>query len=92
MVRLACLWSPCITGVNMTTTNRLRLIRLAELLLLLACSRSTVYLRLDPKSPYYDPSFPRPIKLSGHANGRGAVAWVESEVEAWIAERMAARA
>lgn len=81
-----------ILGVNMTTVTRLKLIRLAELLLLLACSRSTVYLRLDPKSPYYDPSFPRPIKLSGHTNGRGAVAWVESEVEAWIAERMASRA
>lgn len=79
-------------GVSMSTTISLKLIRLRDLLALTACSRSTVYMRLDPKSPYHDPTFPRPIKLSPHANGRGAVAWVESEVQAWIAERMASRA
>lgn len=72
-------------------STKLRLLRIKEVLLRLGYSRSTVYLRLDPKSPYYDPSFPRPVKLSVHANGRGAVAWVEAEVEAWVAERMASR-
>lgn len=68
-----------------------KLIRLNQLTAVLACSRSTIYLRLDAKSPYFDPSFPRPIKLSNQANGRGAVAWVEAEIHAWIADKMAKR-
>lgn len=34
---------------------------------------------------YTDPTFPKPIKI-----GARAVAWVQSEVDAWIAQRIAA--
>lgn len=34
---------------------------------------------------YTDPTFPKPIKI-----GKRAVAWLESEVDAWIADRIAA--
>ena len=37
-------------------------------------------------SIYEDPTFPRPVKI-----GPRAVAWVASEVDAWCAERIAAR-
>ena len=45
----------------------------------LGISRSTIYEKLNPKSPRYDPSFPKPIKL-----GATAVGWIESEVDLWI--------
>jgi len=40
-------------------------------------SRSTIYLRMS------DGSFPRPISL-----GARAVGWVESDIEAWIEDRI----
>lgn len=48
-------------------------------------SRTTIYDRINPKSPRYDPAFPRPISL-----GAGAVGWVESEVNTWIESRIVA--
>lgn len=45
-------------------------------------SRSSIYARLDPKSPLYDPSFPRPVSI-----GARAVGWLNHEVDQWIEER-----
>ncbi|OEC51251.1 MULTISPECIES: AlpA family transcriptional regulator [unclassified Aeromonas] len=59
-----------------------RVIRLKELLRLIALSRATVYDRINPKSKRFDPSFPRPIKL-----GAASVGWSLNEVMAWIAAR-----
>lgn len=50
--------------------------------------RSAIYARLifNPKRPNdYDQTFPKPIKIGGRA-----VAWVESEIDAWIESRVAA--
>ncbi|WP_295389888.1 AlpA family transcriptional regulator [uncultured Thiodictyon sp.] len=49
-------------------------------------SRSTIYgkLRQNPKRPAeFDPTFPRPVSIS-----KKAVGWVESEVDAWLAEQV----
>ena len=43
-------------------------------------SRSTIYDKINPSSPRYDESFPKPIRIGGGA----AVGWVESEVEDWL--------
>ena len=43
-------------------------------------SRSTIYAKLDRRSPYYDPAFPKPIALGNGA----AVGWVEVEVNDWL--------
>jgi len=43
---------------------------------------ASVYRRLDPKSKYFDPDFPRPKQI-----GLRRVAWVESEVDAYIERR-----
>ena len=43
---------------------------------------SAIYAKLtyNPKRPNeHDPTFPRPVKI-----GKNAVAWIESEIEAWI--------
>ena len=57
-----------------------RLLRRKQLEQTLGLSRSAIYARLDQNSPHHDSNFPRPIKL-----GTTAVAWVESEVQAYIA-------
>lgn len=46
----------------------------------LRLSRSTIYDKINPRSPRYDASFPKPIHLGGGA----AVGWIESEVEDWL--------
>jgi prophage regulatory protein len=43
-------------------------------------SRSTIYLRSN------DGSFPRPVKLGVRASG-----WIADEIDAWVADRIAAR-
>ncbi len=61
----------------------LRLKRVRELT---GLSRSTIYSKLDRRSKQYDPTFPRSVSL-----GPRAVGFPESEIRAWIAERIAAR-
>ena len=52
-------------------------------------SRSTIYSKLDPSSKYFDPTFPKPIRLgNGPASSVGII---ESEIDAWIESRVAAR-
>ena len=68
------------SNVNTNTVTMRRLLRRKQLEHALGLSRSAIYARLDPNSPQHDSNFPRPIKL-----GSTAVAWVESEVQAYIA-------
>ncbi|WP_244161255.1 helix-turn-helix transcriptional regulator [Pseudomonas anguilliseptica] len=44
-------------------------------------SRSSIYSRLDPKSRYFDPCFPRQIRLGRKGS---AVRWIESEINAYL--------
>lgn len=64
-----------------------QIIRLHSLCKRLDVGKTTVYDWLNPKSPRHDPSFPVPIKLSRG----GAIGWIESEVDAWLASRMRAK-
>ena len=45
-------------------------------------SRSTIYARMAENK------FPQPISLGSN---RGAVGWIEAEIDAWIKERIASR-
>lgn len=49
-------------------------------------SRSSIYERLDPKSKFYDPDFPKPVRL-----GTRSVGFVAKEAQAWLERRMACR-
>ncbi|RYH06098.1 AlpA family transcriptional regulator [Tropicimonas sp. IMCC6043] len=42
-------------------------------------SRSSIYAKMDPRSPHHDPDFPKPVRL-----GKRAVAWRESDILAWM--------
>jgi len=68
-----------------TPTATQRINRLPEVKQATGQSRSTIYNKLNPKSPQYDPTFPKPIKL-----GARSIGWIEAEIQAWIVSRMAA--
>lgn len=57
------------------------ILRRRDLELRLRLSRSTLYEKINPKSPRYDPTFPKPFRLG---SGAAAVGWLESEIEAWV--------
>ena len=48
---------------------------------------SSIYNKLNPRSKYYDETFPKPIRL-----GFVAVGWSEAEVAAWLTARANSRA
>ena len=58
--------------------------RLKDLTQITGLSRSTIYDRLNSKSPRYDPTFPRAVSL-----GPRAVGWLSSEILLWIESRKA---
>lgn len=65
----------------------LTIIRRKQLEVRTGLSRSTIYakMRENPKRPSdFDPTFPKPISM-----GAKAVGWIEAEVEAWLAARVA---
>lgn len=45
-------------------------------------SCSTIYAKMDTNSPYYDASFPAPVKL-----GKRAVGWRETDISTWLESR-----
>lgn len=61
----------------MGATNRI--LRINEVLARTGRSRSSWYNALNPKSAYFDPSAPRPVKISMRSVG-----WLESEIEDYI--------
>lgn len=60
-----------------------RVLRLKQVLDRVGLSRSTIYDRMNPASPRYDSSFPKPIKI-----GSSAVGWLESSVSKWIESKL----
>lgn len=64
---------------NMQPLTPRRLLRRSEVQDRIGLSKSTLYLRISAGS------FPKPVTLGS------AVRWVESEVEAWISERVSER-
>ena len=64
-----------------------RFVRMREVQKKIGISRSTVYDWINPNSPRFDDSFPKPVRL-----GVNSVGWVDTELEDWLAEKIAARA
>ena len=77
------------TQQNVSTASTLQIPRLIppkQVMHYTALSSTTIYAMVNKKSDRYDPTFPVQVKLS-----KGRVAWVESEVAAWIESKMADR-
>ncbi|WP_170587561.1 AlpA family phage regulatory protein [uncultured Ruegeria sp.] len=56
-----------------------RILRRPEVELVTGISRSTIYEKMNPKSAYFDASFPTPVRL-----GPKSVGWKETEIQSWI--------
>ena len=63
-----------------------QIINLREVIEFTSISRAHIYEMINVKSKYYDPTFPRPIRLS---NSR--IGWVAREVNQWIESKLANR-
>lgn len=62
----------------------LRIIRINELSQKLSIGKSTIYDWLNPKSPRYDETFPKPIKL-----GASSIGWLSNLVDEWLISKYA---
>ena len=60
----------------------LRILRIKEVATKLAIGKSTIYDWINPKSPRYDPSFLKPIKLVGNSIG-----WVSTMIDEWVTNK-----
>lgn len=58
------------------------LLRRQEVQRLTSLGRQSLYDRINPKSRYYDPDFPKPVSIGAHS-----VRWLESEIQGWIARK-----
>lgn len=74
--------------MNDNSNKSRRIIRLPELLERTGLSKSTVYDRLDVRSPRHDPDFPRPMKLG--ITKCSAVGWSDEAVDIWITKTLSA--
>ncbi|QSY07361.1 AlpA family phage regulatory protein [Burkholderia pseudomallei] len=62
----------------------LKILRRKQVLARLSIANATLYDWQDERSPRYDPTFPKRIRLSAHSVG-----WLEHEIDAWIESRIA---
>lgn len=61
--------------------NTIQPLDLKDLCARIKLKRSAALSRWNPKSKYFDPSFPKPFRLG---EGTRKLYWVESEVNAWL--------
>lgn len=62
--------------------SSIELVRRTEVQKIIGLGASAIYDRMDKKSPRYDPTFPKPIKIGGGTNP--PIRWVRSEIEDWL--------
>ncbi|AYM91576.1 AlpA family phage regulatory protein [Serratia sp. 3ACOL1] len=65
------------------TSSNVKVLRLPAVALKTGLSRSTIYDWMNPKSPRFDSTFPRPRSL-----GSQSVGWLEAELDEWILQRI----
>lgn len=67
----------------MFETNQVRqMLRMRSVCTKLGVSRSTVYSWVNPQSPYFDETFPKPLRL-----GAKSVGWDSNALDSWIDSR-----
>jgi len=71
------------------TPKPLKGLRMPSVCALTGLSKSTIYAKLNPRSPSFDPTFPGRVHLN--TSGKGAVIWIEWEVQEWVRSRAALR-
>lgn len=70
----------------MLNNDSCRILRMREVQCKIGVARSTLYDWSDPRSPRFDETFPKPIRLGGNSVGG-----INEEIEDWIYRRAASR-
>ncbi|TMU18031.1 AlpA family phage regulatory protein [Halomonas sp. ATBC28] len=69
----------------MSHSHRISIVlRMKQMTQKLSISRSSIYEKMNPKSPRFDATFPKPIRL-----GAASVGWLENQVDEWLMSRQA---
>jgi prophage regulatory protein len=63
-----------------------QIINLKEVIQFTSISRAKIYEMINVDSKYYDPTFPKPIRLS-----ESRIGWVALEVHQWIEAKIQSR-
>ncbi|MPW45572.1 helix-turn-helix transcriptional regulator [Acinetobacter guerrae] len=63
-----------------------QIINLKEVIAFTSISRAKIYEMINETSKYYDPSFPKPIRLS-----ESRIGWSAWEIHQWIEAKMQSR-
>ncbi|EPG41060.1 AlpA family phage regulatory protein [Acinetobacter junii] len=63
-----------------------RIFNIKAVIEITALSRSTIYEMMNPKSKYYDSTFPKPVRLT-----EIRVGWVAQEIYDWLELKIAQR-
>jgi prophage regulatory protein len=56
-----------------------QVLRISDVIAITGLCRSSIYNKLNPKSPYYDQDFPKSFKLGLRTTG-----WLKADIENWI--------
>ncbi|MGN6228934.1 MAG: helix-turn-helix transcriptional regulator [Dyella sp.] len=62
-------------------------LRMGEVSKLIGLSASTIRNFLDVDGPWFDPSFPQPIRLGNGTGTRCSIGWRRVDIEAWVESR-----
>lgn len=67
-------------NIEMPTEDRVS--RIPETKRIVGMGRSSIYAMMNEKSPSFDPTFPRPMRL-----GKRSVGWALNELQSWLETR-----
>ena len=73
-------------GITGQTFVMNQIINIKEVLQFTSISRAKIYEMINVDSKYYDPSFPKPVRLS-----ESRIGWVALEVHQWIEAKIQSR-
>jgi prophage regulatory protein len=68
-----------LSGVHETCLDRRDLEQITRL------RRTAIFERMNPKSRYFDPSFPKPFQIGSGPNSKR---WLRSEIMTWLAAKV----
>ncbi|WP_312099912.1 helix-turn-helix transcriptional regulator [Acinetobacter venetianus] len=63
-----------------------QIISLHQVIALTGVCRSTIYEMMDEDSPYYDPTFPKKVKIT-----QKRIGWSAYEIHQWIESKLVSR-
>ena len=63
-----------------------QIINIKEVIQFTSISRAKIYEMINEKSKYYDPTFPKPVRLS-----ESRIGWSAWEINQWIEDKLESR-